>query len=236
MDCESAKLLLYFYRPGRNPDLAAEDVAAVEAHIATCPACKAVADRNAATDRAIAPAVQAVAVPASLKAQLLASAARSIRLTWMTRAATVGAILFAGVVSVEVVNRLTRPTLDPWSAAAAFEQHLGDPQPAVMDWLRSESIPGPLAESFDLRKAVVWTDSDLNGKKVPTVWLQSGADVCRVQFVRPGAMSTATAESSQTSGATVRVYRDSPAAGWVTVVIHTGPNLNAFLRAAGPDA
>ena len=40
MTCDTARILLLFYRPGKTTDLAAEDVAALESHLAGCPACR----------------------------------------------------------------------------------------------------------------------------------------------------------------------------------------------------
>ena len=54
MTCDTAKLLVHFARA----DLAAEDQAALAAHLATCPGCAAMASRFQAEDAAIAGAMK----------------------------------------------------------------------------------------------------------------------------------------------------------------------------------
>jgi hypothetical protein len=229
MDCESAKLLLYFYRPGRNTDLAAEDVAALETHLSTCTDCRIRGEKAAASDQRLAPAIQRVPVPAGLAEQLLASANRSARLQTLFRATAAATVLGIGLLSYQLIQRALRPSLDAWSAANSFETGLNEPTAAVLDWFQREGIPGP-SEDFDLRKAVAWGDAELNGKKVPTLTLQSGTEICRVHFVRPGAMSTAGATAAQTSSVTLKWNADSPDTGWTTVILYTGASLNPFLR------
>ena len=52
----------------------------------------------------------------------------------------------------------------------------------------------------------------------------------RVYLVRPYQFHAKDAADAQGSLATVRVYKDSPAAGWTVVVVYTGPGLQLFLR------
>ena len=70
MTCDTARILLLFYRPGKTTDLAAEDVAALEAHLASCPACAALAGTQTAADAAIGRAFRQVPVPGGLRYRL----------------------------------------------------------------------------------------------------------------------------------------------------------------------
>ena len=78
MTCDTARTLLLFYRPGKTTDLAAEDVAALEAHLSTCPACAALVGRQTEADAAIGRAFRQVPVPGGLRDRLQARAATDV--------------------------------------------------------------------------------------------------------------------------------------------------------------
>ena len=71
MDCKTARQWLEFHRP-RGGELTAEDVAALEGHLAVCADCDAAVRAERAADAALARAMQAVPIPAGLQDRLLA--------------------------------------------------------------------------------------------------------------------------------------------------------------------
>src|SRR4051794_242887 len=69
MDCDLARQLLPFARPG-GADLEAADRVALDRHFAACPACAAAA-AELAFDAGLAGAMRAVPVPDALRGRLL---------------------------------------------------------------------------------------------------------------------------------------------------------------------
>jgi hypothetical protein len=71
MDCKTAQLFLEFARPHAN-ELAAEDVRALDDHLASCPDCGVLARNERRADEHLGRAMRAVEVPDRLREHLLA--------------------------------------------------------------------------------------------------------------------------------------------------------------------
>src|SRR5689334_15791744 len=70
MDCRTARLLLDFERP-RVPELPPDDASALDAHLAGCPECEALAQADRAADDRLGRAMRDVAVPEGLHQRIL---------------------------------------------------------------------------------------------------------------------------------------------------------------------
>jgi hypothetical protein len=239
MTCETARTLLLFYRPGANPDLAAEDVAALEQHLAGCPDCAARSARQAGDDAAIGRAVRQVTVQVGLRDQLqvhaIAATGRAWWNKWLTRANAAALVAAAGLLGWGGYVAATRPALDTYAAAMAHETAIERPDQTVRDWLSGVGVRGPLAEDFNFQNLGFHGYAELQGQRVPVLEFRNGGlGFARVYLLRPGQFAVKDATETQTSLVTVRLYKGSPAAGWTTVVVHTGPSLQPFLRVPAP--
>lgn len=237
MTCETAIVLLHFARPGGASDLAAEDQTALTAHLATCPACAALATRHTATDAAIATAMKNVTVPIGFRDALLTQAISVqnglIRARWASRfttamAATVllalgyGAFLFASKTNVDSEQLL-----------AEFERHGGIAGSfAFEDWRQAEGLP-PLPGDFDTRLMAFAGRQPLQGALVPTMRLRTArGEEAAFYFVRSARFNLKNAVDAIGSHAGVKVYANQPG-GWTIIVVHSGASLNPFLHNPG---
>jgi hypothetical protein len=238
MNCETARILLLFYRPGRTSDLAAEDVAALEGHLAGCPTCAALVARQAVADMAIGGAFRQISVPGGLKERLQTNAAaeagRFWRRTWAARTAAAAAVLLVGLLGWGWYVAATRPELDTLQLAAANEYAATYPDRAGPEFLAAQGIPGPLPEDFDFQRLTSYGFARVQGESVPMLEFRAGeGGFARVYVLRPGQFGVKEAEDTQNSTVTVRVYRDRPAPGWTTVIVHPVTGLQPFLRPVG---
>jgi hypothetical protein len=119
MDCETARLCLPFNRP-RAGELDGADTAALEAHLASCPACAALGRAEQRLDQHLASAVRdaEIPVPGGLRDRVLArlTAERGDwyrrRAAWALRIGAAAAALFLAVWAWRTWSPLARPALD----------------------------------------------------------------------------------------------------------------------------
>ena len=237
MDCPHANLLLLFYRPDRPSDLSAEDTAALQTHLAACPACAAKLAKQTAEYRLLSAAVRNVPVPSGLANRLKQQAQSQLNSAWRRTAmkyALAASLLIAGCIGYTAA---TRPSLDVGQLADSQDTLWQAPDRTASDWLAANSLTNSLPEDFDLRLATFTGRRDLQG--VPTLAMRLDATARQtawVYFVRPGDFRLADAQTGQyTSNVGVKVYRDLPN-GWTAVVVYTGNSLNNFLRPPGSAA
>jgi hypothetical protein len=118
MDCKTARLLLDFHRP-RAGELAPEEAAALEGHLASCPDCDAAGRAARRLDDHLGRAVRDVPVPDRLRERLLARlkeerrAARLRKVAWAARGvAAAAAVLLVGVLVWWWAVASAKPGLD----------------------------------------------------------------------------------------------------------------------------
>ncbi len=239
MDCQTARLLLLFYRPGRTSDLAQDDLSSIETHLKTCPTCSASLAKQASAQAAIAKMIVDVPIPSQLKTQLHAQVTAKLsalwRAKWLARATATAAIATFGILSWSAYQAVNRPTLDTESLTYQTESALESPERNALDWLTAERLMDKLPEDFDLRFVRFAGKRDLQGVSVSALQLDSpnARQTAWVYFLAPGQFRTANALNSvSASNATTRIYRDLPG-GWTVVVSFTGNDLRPFLKSAG---
>jgi len=234
MTCATTNLLLAFNRPG---DLGTEERAALDAHLATCPAC---AGQSALRedDAAIAAAMKAVTIPVGFRDALQNSAISTQnglwRAAWARRLSATAAAFMMLLLGYGVIANLARPGLDSNQLLADFDLR-GSGGLDYDDWRHVEGVP-LLPEDFDLRLMTFAGRQPLHGRLTPTIRLQAanGQDAI-VYFVRDAQFRLGDLAESVGSENSVRVYRDQPG-GWTVVVVHTGSSLAPFLHRPGSAA
>ncbi len=133
MDCELARQLLIFARPGTT-ELDAAEVAALETHIADCPDCRARGRRDRDWDDRLASAMQAVDVPHDCRARLDKRLRRE-RGAWQRRTlAKVGAAFAFGAA---IWCLIPSPQLNVETIAADAYDLVGN-RDGVEEWLRKK--------------------------------------------------------------------------------------------------
>lgn len=165
MDCQAARLLLWFKRP-QSSDLLAEDETALAQHLAGCSACSRLARLTAQENRLLGRAIRAVPVPSTLKERLLSHLdTQRIKLwrvergRWLRRAGLT--LLTLLVLCLGVLYWTLRPVgpaslreLDWWSKAR-FSLPTQVPGPDKIGWLDqyfySKQVPFRVTTSMRLQ-------------------------------------------------------------------------------------
>jgi Putative zinc-finger len=235
MDCTLSRLMLSF----RRRELAAEDAAALDAHLGGCPGCAASARWNAAVDSAIGRVMTDVPVPAGLHDRLVRSA-RTRQGAMTRRTVTKWAVavltpLLAITTAVGLYQHFSRPTLSSDRVAAEIERAADFPDQALAGWLRGQGLPEALPEEFDPRHVVEFGRRPLLGREVPVVVFQNrrhGPDTCKVYIVRDGQFRLGELPDFTGSQVSVtHVRRD----GLVYLIAYTGESLAPFFRRQQPE-
>ncbi len=244
MECNAVRLLLAFRRPGGPSELAPEDLAAIDQHLAGCPACAAIVAQSARFDAAVASTMRTVSVPVHLKARVLTATLAQQGALWR-QAATKG---FAAAVAALVVFTiaggvywLNRPPFPTEGVADQFSQEMESPEPAVKTWLTEQGLPATLPLDFDYRYHQFHGKAAVDGKDVPVVvfqiWSenQQRIDTARVYVVRSNRFNLAEIKNAQNSFASVEVFHDEKS-GVAYVVLYTTPTLKPFLKKMAREA
>lgn len=169
MECVNARLLLLFRRPG---ELAAEDAAALESHLLTCPTCAAAARRESSFDSAVGQVMKSIPVPSGLRDKLLADTFARKGAVLRRRAYTslgIAACVLLGVGLLTGVIWAARPTFNTESLATAYSRDIDAPDHATREWLAAEGLPPTLPLDFDFRHATFRGKMSHQGKDVPTI-------------------------------------------------------------------
>lgn len=230
MNCQLAHLVLAF----RPNELAAEDRAALDAHLRGCPACAALANSTAATDAAIRKAMLAVPVPDGLQAKLHAAVSDTQRAArWRKTKGWAGAALAASVLAAVggFGWYLTRPELSSDEVSAILDRDRLVNEQAVGEWLQSEGLPAELPAPFEYGYHAFHGTQPLKGMKVPTVVFHNGQHQCRVYVIRKDSVRTPAGGWKDATGSEFNIKtfeRD----GVVYVIAFTSPTLDSFLKAA----
>lgn len=244
MDCDTARDLLAFRRPGGPAELAPTDAAALDQHLADCPACAETAARRTAFDAAVAAAMKAVPVPADLRAAVIerttAAHARQFRRKVATWAAAVAAVVVAGVLAYGV-RRATQPVFDAEGFAWQQDQAADAPDRAVAEWLRQQGLPPELPLPFDFRHYAFHGTQPVNGKNVPVVVFQTSRpnhfrpDTLRVFLIRDGDFRFDGLRDAVSSLFTARILKDDrDENGVVYLALTNAADLTPFLMPPRP--
>jgi hypothetical protein len=236
MTCTEARILTAFRRPG---EMLPADADALARHLAGCPECAAAAAEESAFDTAVARAVEAVPVPAGLKASLHAAATKTIRAgRWrkLGRTAALAAVLLAAVglgVSIYAANR---PAVD--LNDLAFRSDVTGRESEVKSWLAANGLPTTLPDDFDFALCTSHGFGDVQGRSAPVLLFQDPKNP--TGFAKVFILSDtkfdvkATAERAGSSFVTaVKVPGGAQAPGVTFLILHTG-ELNRFLRPVQP--
>lgn len=222
MDCNLSRLLLALGPADRGAD----DRAALDRHVAGCPACAALAGRAAGFDAAIGAAMRDVPVPATLHDDLLKSAYAARGAAWRRTAyryaALAAGLLLAVGVTFGGVWRF-RPKLDGYALVSATEQEREFRKTVVGDWLAKQDLPDelPFPVDFDLALHAFHGKGELRGRDVPVILFQRGTDQARVFVVREGQLNTAELVPEDGSLWKLAVVRHPTVKGVTYVVLHT---------------
>jgi hypothetical protein len=242
MDCSACRQLAAFRRSGGPAELAPEDVAALDRHLAGCPACAALLVRQDVFDGSVSRAMRAVPVPAGLRDRLLADALARRGAEWrqsLGKGATALGIAVVGlVVCWSGYLNFLRPAFDTVAVSDQFAAASETPEAAEADvrgWLAREGLPPdlPPALDFDYRYHQFHGYEEIDGRKVPVVlFAQPGTgrlDTARVYVVRSGQFDQYELQATQNSFCSVKVFQDGSSA-IAYVVLYTSATLDSFLK------
>lgn len=184
MDCQAARLLLWFKRP-QAKELSLDDEAALARHCAECPECDRFARLFAQENRALGRAVRAVPVPPGLKESLLASVnfaaathASARRALWRRAAAGLSLDLLVGIGLFLFWLWSPPPPFHlremEWFGHSRFSLPVDSPAANKIEWLESHfgnqgawaRVPSALRDVWDFSCLSTAYVEDFTGGKV----------------------------------------------------------------------
>jgi hypothetical protein len=239
VDCSTARLLATFFgRPGS--ELAPEDAAALDAHLATCPRCAGLVKFERAFDDRVAKAMVAVPIPSGLKGRLLDGVAAQRGAWYREKAyALVGLaacvlLTVGGVVAWQVA---TAPVLTRESLVAQADEEVQNPTKRVAAVLGREGLDFAPEKPFNLNQLAAVGRKPLQGRQVPFLLLLNGAKNAQatVYVVRKADLDWTKLPQDGSSvpsvyGFQVAVIRDARRSDVAYVVVFTGAGLELFLE------
>jgi len=239
VDCNTARLLATFFgRPGS--ELAPEDAAALDAHLATCPKCSGLVRFERAFDDRLGRAMRAVTVPAGLKGRLLDGVAAQRGAWYREKAyAFVGLaacvlLTIGGVVAWQVA---TAPVLTQEKLVAQADEEVQNRTKVVADVLGARGLEFAPEKPLDLTLLEVAGLGRLLGREGPVLYLLNGPKNARakVYVVRKSDFDWTKLPRDGSSvpsvyGHQVAVIRDARRSDVAYVVVFTGAGLELFLE------
>ncbi len=232
MNCQLSHLLIAF----RPNELAADDRAALAAHLGTCPACAAQAHSSAAVDSAFRKAMLDVPVPAGLHARLHAAVSAKQGVTLRRRVAAWGSAVLAAsiaaVLTTSITVNLLRPSLSTDIAIGLLEDERLMKEKHVRDWLTSEGVPAELPETFDFRQHAAHGTGPLGTMKVPFVMFQNDRGQCRVYVLKANAVRTPAGGWKDAFGSEFNIKTVTKDGYVYLIAFSTGTTLDTFLKPA----
>jgi hypothetical protein len=243
MDCNDARRLLAFARPG-VAELDGADLASLETHLAECAACGAAYRIERRYDERLAAAMQAVPVTADGPARLMARLSAARWAWWRNRvlvfaAAAIGAVLLGTI----AFSYFGRPTLDPVTVAQSAYEQTGqgrtweEARSIVDQWLRGIDLRLSAPAEWNYKLVAFLERSQFEGlSSVPTIVFTNGNVAARVYVVRASAFKNLDAleQPIEAGGCAVFVRRYAELPGWAFIVVTSGGPIEQFLRAVVP--
>jgi Putative zinc-finger len=174
VECESARQLMVFARPGTT-ELDAAEVAALESHLAECPDCRAQCRSERAWDDRITRAMRAVTVPPDSRARL------NVRLqhergAWLRRMTCQVAAAVLAVVSIWWM--IPAPSLDAEMIAAEAYDQVGN-RDGVEAWLIQQNQFFGFPPRMDAKYLIACERRDFHGAKAPVLtFVRQNARAC----------------------------------------------------------
>jgi hypothetical protein len=241
MDCPSARLLLAYRRPGGPAELAPEDAAALDRHLAECPACAAAVRRQDGFDSALVSAMRAVTAPVGLRDRLITDALARSGAIWrrtVYQYATAASILVMTALTTAGIGLALRPAFDTEQVANEHAIRYEVPEPSVRDHLARADVPNSLPYDFNFAYLDGVGYDLIDGRYVPWVQFrlppQPGAirpDTAKVLIVRKSRFKLSPDQFRNTQNSFFNVLAipdDGRGVGYV--VLFTTPALDPFLR------
>ena len=244
MDCNTARMLIAFF--GRQgTELAPEDAAELDAHLAACPGCAEAVRFERAFDDRVGKAMLAVPVPANLKAKVFdgVAAARGAwyRQKFYAVAGLAAAVVLAvgGIVAWQIAQA---PTLTADRIIAQEDARALYRAQYVDQVLGRHGLAFRPERPFDLNHLELVGTSDLNGKQVPVLYFlnmpkNARAKVYVVRTMDFDWKNLPQEGSSQVGGQfghQVVLVRDRERSDVGYVVVFTGAGLELFLEERSP--
>ena len=238
MDCDTAKALLGFRRPIGSPELAPDDLAALDRHLADCPTCANLARRAEQFDAVVQPAMVAIPIPPGLHDRLLrrdaSHRAASFRRRVYQVAALAAAVLIAGFLGYGV-HRANRPAFNTDDLAANLDQTTDAPERTVREWLKAQGFSQELPLDFDFRNYAFHGTEPLFGRDVPVIVFRTtrtgSPETLKLYLLRTTDFRLDGLVDTRGSFYTVRVLQDDrPKSGIVYLGVYNTPSLEPFLR------
>jgi hypothetical protein len=242
VECKIAQLLAVYLAPGKS-ELDAEQTAALEGHLRSCPQCARDIRLEQALDQRVARVMRAVPIPGLLKAGILErlEAARPKvwhrRPLWRVAAAAAAVLLAVGLVLT--FGGSGRVQLDPQKIVA--ENDAKGPKPDAQRWLAEQGIAFVPQIPLNLDLLSFYGLTEFQKKTVPTLELYNAQRnvIARVYVVREpdfDLKNLPDTNSSLSGPWRVEILRDQNfPARLAYVVVYTGDNLEPF-KAPAPSA
>jgi hypothetical protein len=233
-------LITFFGRQGS--ELASEDAAELNAHLAGCPSCAAAVRFERQFDDRVGKAMLAVPVPSNLKAKLLDGIAAQ-RGAWyrqkfyaLAGLAAAVVLTIGGVVAWQIQRA---PELTAAGIVNQEDVRAQDRARFVDSYLRDHGRPDFRPERpFDLNQLELVGTTDLDGKEVPVLYFVNGPKNARAkvyvvkdtEFNWKNLPQDGSSQPGGLFGHQVALVRDREKSGVAYVVVFTGAGLELFLE------
>jgi hypothetical protein len=243
VECKIAQLLAVYLAPGKS-ELDAEQSAALEGHLRSCPECARRIRFEQSFDQRVARVMRAVPVPGLLKANILERLQTARPKAWHRRplwrvAAAAAAVLMAVGLGFALWGN-SRVQLDPQKIVA--ENDAKGPKPDAQRWLAEQGIAFLPQTPLNLDLLTFYGLTEFQKKTVPTLQLYNGQRnvIARVYVVREpdfDLKNLPDTNSSLSGPWRVEILRDQNLpARLAYVVVYTGDNLEPFKAPAPSNA